>query len=379
MTSHLNGIGLASKGVVKAHDLAYIDRYISRGRIALSLLALVSMYVDPVIGGGPFTIDARALAVLILHLVYAVAAYQFLTRGVVTARSAVIHAYAILDLLFATAVAVVTEGATSPSYVFFCFAIVAVSCREGLRPTLQVTAASMILYALSIRFLHENAGHLYVMRPAYLGIIGCIAGFFGQERLSLEARARDLETAAQRRNIARSLHDGHVQALAGANLRLEACRELLRRGRVDEALEELSGLQASVTREYDGVRTYIRSLAEVALAAVEPSSPPQEPVFRVRAEFTAGGVLAEQVLQIMLEGLRNTVRHGAAHSASLEVSGHPATIQIHLRDDGVGFPPLSHPPWSIASRVNDLGGSLKIEQSRAEGAHVDIELPGDRS
>ena len=133
-------------------------------------------------------------------------------------------------------------------------------------------------------------------------------------------------------------------------------------------------------REYDGVRRFIRALAEVDSGdAVGESARPHEPVFRIRAEFTAGGSLAEQVLQIMLEGLRNTVRHGAARSAGLEVSRDAAMIRILLHDDGVGFPPFSPPPWSIASRVADLGGSLKIERSGADGAQVDIELPGKRS
>ena len=362
---------------MNAHDLADIDRYTSRARIALSLLALVSLYVDPVVGG-PFMLETLVLAVLSLHLVYAVTARQIVARGAPQTHSPVV--YAVLDMLFAAAISVVTEGATSPSYVFFCFAILAVSCREGLRATLQVTVASMLLYLLAILLFHGNAGHLYVMRPAYLGIIGAVAAFLAQERMSFEARVRDLETAAERRHIARSLHDGHIQALAGANLRLEACRELLRRGQVDEALEELSGLQASVTREYDGVRTYIRSLADVTTrTALEESTQPQDAVFRVHADFTAGASLAEQVLQIMLEGLRNTVRHGAARSAGLEVSRDAAMIRILLHDDGVGFPPFSPPPWSIASRVADLGGSLKIERSGADGAQVDIELPGKRS
>jgi signal transduction histidine kinase len=363
---------------VKTYDLSAIDRYIARARVVLSLLALASVYVDPVIGGGPFAIDSVALAVLSLHLAYGMAVLYFITRAVVPARFPTICA--ILDVLFAAAVALVTEGATSPSYVFFCFAIIAVSCREGLRATLRVTAASVLLYLLALLLLYESAGHVFIMRPAYLGLIGCLAAFLGQERAQFEARVRDLEGAAERRSIARSLHDGHVQALAGTNVRLEVCRELLRRGLVAEALDELRALQVSLAREYDGVRMYVRSLAAVATPAIEEEElNVAHTVFRVRAEFTATGALAEQVLQILLEGLRNTLRHGAARSASIEASNEEAAIRIRLDDDGVGFPPSSPAPWSIASRVADLGGSVKIDDSQAGGAHVDIELPGDLS
>jgi len=359
------------------HDLSDIDRFTARARIALSALALGSLYLDTLIDR-PFTMNQVVLALAGLHFVYAVTIERALGNRDAAINSSALHA--ILDVLFAAAIAMFTDGATSPAYAFFCFAIVAVSCREGLRATLHVTVASVLLYWSSIYFFHTNAEHLYVMSPTYLGTIGCIAAFFGRAREQFEARVRALETGAERRHIARSLHDGHVQALAGANLRLEACRELLRRGQIDDARAALAGLQAAIAREYDGVRSYIHSLAAVGVGgAVEESTRPQEPLFHVRAEFTAGGSLAEQVLQIMLEGLRNTVRHGAARSASLEAWSDLATVHVRLRDDGVGFPPRSQPPWSIASRVSDLGGSLHIEPGGAEGARVDVELPGDRS
>src|SRR5262245_46852267 len=179
------GIGLASRSGVKTRDLGSIDRFIARARIVLSLLASASVYVDPVIGG-PFTIDSIALAVLGLHLAYGTTMLYFVSRGVVPAHFQTFGE--ILDMLFATAVAFVTEGATSPSYVFFCFAILAASCREAQQATLRVTAASVLLYMLVILLLYENAGHLYVMRPAYLGLIGCLAAFLGQERAQFEAR-----------------------------------------------------------------------------------------------------------------------------------------------------------------------------------------------
>jgi signal transduction histidine kinase len=362
---------------VTGYDLSDIDRFTSRARLALSALVFGSLYLELLVDR-PFTMNRLVLALSGLHFVYAVTVERTLGNRDSAINSSALHT--VLDVLFAAAVSVFTEGATSVAYVFFSFAIVAVSCREGLRATLHVTGASVLLYWSSIHFFHDNAEHLYVMSPTYLGTIGCIAAFFGRAREQFEARVRALETGAERRHIARSLHDGHVQALAGANLRLEACRELLSRGQIDDAREELAGLQASVTREYDHVRTYIHSLAAVGAAgAVEESTRPQEPLFHVRAEFTAGGLLAEQVLQIMLEGLRNTVRHGAAREASLEAWRDPATIHVRLRDDGVGFPPLSRPPWSIASRVDDLGGSLKIERGRDDGARVDVELPGGRS
>src|SRR5438445_4714381 len=101
------------------------------------------------------------------------------------------------------------------------------------------------------------------MRPVYLAITGYLVGYLGEQRLTLESRVRDLEAAAERERIARSLHDGYVQALAGVNLRLETCRALLGRNRPQDALSEITDLQTGVAREYDAVRTYLRSLAGI--------------------------------------------------------------------------------------------------------------------
>jgi len=78
----------------------------------------------------------------------------------------------------------------------------------------------------------------------------------------------------------------------------------------------------------------------------------------VRAEFTAGGSLAEQVLQIMLEGLRNTVRHGEPASEASKPGGirRRFTFAPGRRRR---FRP-SRARLVDRSRVDDLGGSLKI-------------------
>jgi len=358
-----------------AEDLRDVDRYIARARIALSLPVVLSMYLDPVVGG-QFAIDAVSLGVVAAHLTYAVTAQQLFERRAASGRLFLVCA--ILDVLFAAAVAVVTEGATSPAYVFFCFAIIATGCRGGVRAALRVTAASILAYTISILVLHQSSDRLWMMRPAYLGIAGCLVGFLGQERIDFERDIHELENAAQRRRIARSLHDGHVQALAATNLRLAICRDLMKAGDATTALEEIDRLQKSIAREYDGVRSFVRSLAAVPLPDAEHDDDPPpatEMQCRVEASFRAGGSLTEQILQIMLEGVRNVRRHGAARSAELCVRARHGSIRMRIDDDGIGFPAGASAPWAMASRVEDLGGHIEIGRRDGDGAHVDIELP----
>ncbi len=360
---------------MRDHDPGNVDQHVSRARIALSLISLVSMYVDPMVGG-LFAIDPPALAILAAHLAYALLGYRIVsTHGPLSPWGAV--AFVFVDVLFAAAIAVVTEGITSPAYVFFCFAIMAVAFRQGLRDTLRVTLVSIPAYLVAILALTHQPHPEWLMRPGYLGLIGLFAGSLGQSRIDFEARVRELEAAADRRAIARSLHDGYVQALAAARLRLEACRALVARGRSAESIEELEALSSMLTREYDEVRGYLRSLAAAPMPSAEDEAPAAKPTsFLVHADFSASGAVAEEVLQILLEGLRNTLRHGGASEARLEARSGESAIRIRVDDDGVGFRASGDAPWSIASRVTDLGGSLTIERGRADGAHLAIELPG---
>jgi DNA-binding NarL/FixJ family response regulator len=160
-------------------------------------------------------------------------------------------------------------------------------------------------------------------------------GYLGEQRLVLEAKVRAFEAATQRERIARSLHDETVQALAGVNVRLETCRQLLQRGEPEKALRELTELQAGVNREHDDLRTYIRSLIDrEAATARAPAS--DRTRFTVRARFDGSLPLLEHALQIVLEGARNVALHARADSAAITVEHESLQVSITIDDDARG-------------------------------------------
>jgi signal transduction histidine kinase len=367
---------------VRSHAVIDLESNIARGRIVLSLVTLGAVFVDPTIphlavwmpiDAGPFAIDTHLLQILCVHLAYAGGIYLACRRAV--GVTYLPEMATVLDTVFAVVVTLFTEGPTTPSCVFFAFVIVAVGCRSDFRATAISTAICTALYLLLIAVLTPGDWHLYVMRPAYLGITGYLIGFLGQERVNFEERIRELESTAERQSIARFLHDGYAQGLAGINLRLETCRTLLQRDRPVEALGEVTELQSGVAREFDDVRAYIRSLAEVAEAPTREVAPVADPRVHLRAVLTARGSVLEQVLPIVLEGLRNTRRHGQARAATIDVAEDVNTVRITIQDDGIGFERAATPPWSIASRVAECGGRLTIAGPDTPGAHLEIELP----
>jgi signal transduction histidine kinase len=257
----------------------------------------------------------------------------------------------------------------------FLFAIIATAYWAELRLRTIVTILSVILYLIAIYCSGVAITDPLLMRAVYLGIAGYLIGFFGRERDDFEARVRELEAETERHMIARSLHDGYMQALAGVNLRLETCRDMLAVDQTGEALEEIAEIQAGVALEYDQVRKYVRSLAKTDEST--PTAPTLESgtQFKVETDFAARGPLAEHIIQILLEGVRNTQQHAQARSASIKVQEIGHIIRIAISDDGVGFADFSATPWTIASRVAEFGGRLAIRPGNTAGAHLEIELP----
>lgn len=358
-----------------------MEHNIARCRVVLSLAAIMVVYIDPEepllarwipFVSGSFTMDPRLSLVMATHLAYSLVLYFGLGR-VVPLRLVAVTTW--VDVLFGVAIATMTEGVTSPSYPFFAFAVVVSGLRGGFGQALVVTTVSLVLYLCLIVVSTRGNADVYIMRPIYLAITGYLVGYLGQQRLELQEQMRQLEVAEQRHRIARELHDGYAQALAGINLRLEAARRLLHGNgnATAEVLTDLTDLQESVKREFDDLRGYARSLAGVE----RPDSLGDEESgtrLTLRAELSGPVALVEHVLGIAHEGLHNVRRHARARTAQIDIRADAAQVLIDIRDDGVGFC-RNVTPWSIASRVREIGGHLQIVSAARQGAHLVISLP----
>lgn len=359
-----------------------IERHIALGRVLLSVAALFSVWVDPTtpslsrwlrVTGGLFMIDGPALIVLGIHFAYAIACLTIdLARPEWRERFA--HVTVAADVVFGVAVAVVTEGVTSPAYVFFAFAILAAGARSGARVIGVVTGASVLLYLGTIVTLAASDAEFLMMRPVYLAVTGGLVAYLAQRRLDCERRAHEAEHRAERQGIARTLHDGYVQALAALNIRLENCRTLLGRDQRDDVIAEIAALQLGVRREYDEVRSYVRSLAALDDRTADTGCG-QEPHCTVSADLAGSGLVVEHVLQIMLEGVRNVRRHAHATGVHLAAERSEGAIRITISDDGVGFREGDAIPWTIASRAQACGGIVRLADRDARGGELIVDLP----
>ncbi len=355
-----------------ARDETDLELTVGCARIALNLVVLLSLYVDPATGGF-MGIGGRMLAILILHLLYSLATYATIRSRKLTVS--LLWATAGCDLIFATALAFSTEGPTSPAFALFMLAIVAVGCWAQMRTILLITFLSVMLYLFAIMAAGHGLTNPHLMRAMYLGITAYLVDFIGQQRDKFEARVHELESEAQRHMIARALHDGYVQALAGFNLRLSSCRNLLADQQISEALTEIAEVQNGVIRQYDEVRDYLHSLAGLHGRSNATGGGRTGTSSYVQVAFTAPAAMAEQVLQIALEGVRNTYKHGQAESSHINIEEGSGAIRITIDDDGNGFNESESLPWTIASRVAELGGSIARKSHERIGAHLEMEIP----
>jgi signal transduction histidine kinase len=195
------------------------------------------------------------------------------------------------------------------------------------------------------------------------------------ERLTVELRASRLRLVeasdAERRRIARDLHDGlqsrlvflAVQAGVGGQDELhdglqKAIDELrdLVHGVMPAALTE-RGLPAAV----EGLTDRLAVAVELEVAGLEQRLPPA-------VESTGFFVVAEALV--------NATKHARAGALRVALDRDlDGRLRIDVDDDGVGGAGHGHGTRSMQDRVEALGGSLRIDSVAGRGTHVRAELP----
>lgn len=208
-----------------------------------------------------------------------------------------------------------------------------------------------------------------------------------RERLLLAAvEASDRE----RRRIARDLHDGVVQELAGTSFALSAAAVRDSRGEQGSAaqLEELAS----------GVRHSLRALRSL-LVEIYPPDLQTEGLAAAFDDLVAPCIAAGIEVDVQVaehadvpldvvaliwrigqEAVRNAQRHADPSQISVTVTRPDGGIRLDVVDDGVGFD-SSQPPAEghlglrgVRDLVRDTGGSLRVDSSPGQGTRVVLEV-----
>lgn len=195
---------------------------------------------------------------------------------------------------------------------------------------------------------------------------------------------------AERRRIARELHDELGQSLSALKLELSACVDdaLLERHRasVRSMLQRLDEIMAAVRRIAVDLRPQM--LDDLGLgAAVEwlVQDFARHTGLRCTTQLDEVGALDDSVAtalyRMVQEALTNVLRHAQATEVAVELRLRDGRAQLSVRDNGLGLQDAagSHDSrfglLGMQERASMLGGQLQIESAPGGGTCVSMGLP----
>lgn len=194
----------------------------------------------------------------------------------------------------------------------------------------------------------------------------------------------------ERRRIARDLHDGAVQDLAGVSYSLAAAADT-----IDESSRE--DTRATLRDAASGTRRTIRELRSLLVDIYPPDlhRTGLEAAFRdLVAPLGPRGIDANVELPDDLrlspanetlfyrcgqEALRNVVKHAHATRVDVRVELDDRLARLTVEDDGRGFDGLVEEGQLglrlLADLAAEAGGQLKVDSRPADGTRICVEAP----
>ena len=221
------------------------------------------------------------------------------------------------------------------------------------------------------------------------------------EQAAARNMLRDASAAEDRLRLSRDLHDGVLQVLTGAALKLQAAlHEHTVPPELRSRLSELGALLAAEQRELRGFITRLRpgAAALATEASVDLGSYLDQLAGALRLQWglvvmlqvepqeaVVSGRLVHQLRHIIRESAANAAKHGKAHHLTIStiLGDHALTLEIsndgaclieqgcfdanELRRRGIG-------PRSLRERVTALGGKFSL-RSGSSGLCLAMEIP----
>jgi PAS domain S-box-containing protein len=208
------------------------------------------------------------------------------------------------------------------------------------------------------------------------------------ERIRAEEILAEIRLA-ERRRIARDLHDIVLQDLSGAlqslrltHLQAKRSEQWLDLGDELRALGRASsGLRSAI---YDLRREQERPFLESVESLVElnqQATPERDIRLLVEEGFDVGlsAKASVELLRIMQEALANVRRHSAARNVEVRLRTDVEAILLEVTDDGRGFDPMGAQGGvglvGMRERVEELGGEIEVKSRPGEGTEVTVRVP----
>jgi two-component system NarL family sensor kinase len=235
---------------------------------------------------------------------------------------------------------------------------------------------------------------LIALGTVVLGATGLLWALTRQLRHSAQDRERLLRAAvdasdAERLRIARDLHDGVVQDLAGASFAVSA---LARAPELPEATQSaLDAAGESLRTSLRGLRSLMVEIyppdlhANGLAAALDDLLAPAAAVGITASAWVTNAENAPEdavalVWRVAQEAVRNAMRHSGARTLTVTVDGAGDSLVLVVTDDGQGFDPDQSPGGDhfglrgLSSLIAEAGGGLDVISAPGAGTTIRLEV-----
>ena len=237
---------------------------------------------------------------------------------------------------------------------------------------------------------------------AVAAITGAVfAGRIAASETVARIRARELTRRTMeagyeaRREVAQSLHDGPLQELVSADMKITGAMNASQRGDGERTHMLLDDAREIVERNINAIRTELIGLGPVAFdelsfqEAVEQCAPAWSRRYELEVltdlvRLDMPNEMCGALFGIAQEAVANAGRHAGATRVELILREDGETVELRIEDDGKGFGEVSplgpREPGhlglaSMRERAAIVGGRLSIESSGG-GTHVRVRLLG---
>jgi signal transduction histidine kinase len=204
---------------------------------------------------------------------------------------------------------------------------------------------------------------------------------------------------AERKRVARELHDDTGQALTAIGLGLRAVSRALQQNS-SKAVDNLGQLESLVDRSLDDLQRLIADLRPSHLddlglpAALRWYGNELEDRTDLEIEFNLEGEprpieppMNTALFRVAQEALTNVIKHADASKVVLHLTYLPQAVSLQVTDDGRGFDMSSlaakgRTSWGLLGmeeRASLLGGDLAMESSIGKGTCIRVTIPNQSS
>ncbi|MCM2394212.1 sensor histidine kinase [Streptomyces albipurpureus] len=260
--------------------------------------------------------------------------------------------------------------------------------RDGVDPNLFLVPPAVAVLATAV-FIHmrRQADRLQALIDESV-----------RTRRELAATERREGTLAERERLSMEIHDTLAQSLSSQQMLLQAADRTwvsdpeAARGHVRTA-------ESIAERSLAEARRFVHDLAPADLAAggglaqALRALAERESSDSLRVRFHLEGTperlpdrVQSALLRIAQGALANVREHAGATAAALTLSHLDDQVVLDIADDGSGFVPggavpgvRGHGLAAMRARVRQLGGTLTIESTPAEGTVVSAAIPWERT